>query len=274
MPLDEPTVPGQGHLGEERALQAALGEPVDAAHRAHLRGCAACRAEVAGWSRLAAARAADDVEPHPLPAGAWERIAQEAGLRDDGSRPAPVSTPDEPVTAPVTAAAPHRADRPGGAGRAPRARRWWPAVAAALVGIAAGVVGTRLASDGAPAPGPPAPAVVSSAVLQPVALPADPAPDTAPGGSAEVDDEDGSRRLHLTVHGVTPPPGGFLEAWLMDADGGLVSLGALGGTSATVALPPGLDLDRYDVVDVSAEPLDGDPGHSSDSVLRGTLTPT
>jgi hypothetical protein len=40
----------------------------------------------------------------------------------------------------------------------------------------------------------------------------------------------------------------------------------------SVTLPADLDLGRFDVVDVSREPLDGNPGHSSDSVLRGTLT--
>ena len=37
-------------------------------------------------------------------------------------------------------------------------------------------------------------------------------------------------------------------------------------------LPPGADLNRYRLVDVSAEPHDGDAAHSGKSLLRGTLT--
>jgi hypothetical protein len=36
-------------------------------------------------------------------------------------------------------------------------------------------------------------------------------------------------------------------------------------------IPDGLDLAEFPVVDVSREPLDGDPAHSSDSISRGTL---
>ena len=37
-------------------------------------------------------------------------------------------------------------------------------------------------------------------------------------------------------------------------------------------LPPTLDLRTYHIVDISAEPYDGDQTHSENSVLRGTLT--
>jgi len=70
---------------------------------------------------------------------------------------------------------------------------------------------------------------------------------------------------------------GFFEAWLIDADtGAMVSLGPVrtlgqGEVTAELAVPRGLDVDVYDVVDVSAEPLDGDPTHSGVSLARGTL---
>ena len=51
----------------------------------------------------------------------------------------------------------------------------------------------------------------------------------------------------------------------------LVSLGVLEGDSGTFAIPAGLELDELPVVDVSLEPFDGDPAHSGDSVVRGTL---
>nr|WP_233495969.1 anti-sigma factor [Geodermatophilus sp. TF02-6] len=61
--------------------------------------------------------------------------------------------------------------------------------------------------------------------------------------------------------------------WLLDeAVRGLVPLGVVqGGGEVTLQLPPGLDLGEHPVVDVSVEPLDGDPGHSGVSVARGTL---
>ncbi len=114
------------------------------------------------------------------------------------------------------------------------------------------------------------PTVVSSATLRPPGA-TDEGAD-GPGGTAQVADEDGTVRLHLTVHGVSSPAQGYLEAWLLDADGGMVSLGTMAGDDMTVTVPAGVDLSRFDVVDVSREPLDGDPGHSSDSVLRGRLT--
>ena len=41
--------------------------------------------------------------------------------------------------------------------------------------------------------------------------------------------------------------------------------------SGTFAVPAGLDLGEYPIVDVSDEPVDGNPAHSSVSIVRGTL---
>ena len=50
------------------------------------------------------------------------------------------------------------------------------------------------------------------------------------------------------------------------------SSGTLGpGEKAVLPLPAGVSLADYPVVDISAEPYDGDPTHSTDSVVRGTL---
>jgi hypothetical protein len=37
-------------------------------------------------------------------------------------------------------------------------------------------------------------------------------------------------------------------------------------------VPDGVDTAEFPVVDVSAEADDGDPAHSGDSIVRGTLT--
>jgi hypothetical protein len=65
----------------------------------------------------------------------------------------------------------------------------------------------------------------------------------------------------------------FLELWLLDInDDGeladLVSLGRVDGSGA-YEVPEGIDLDRFDVVDVSIELDDGNDDHSGNSVLRG-----
>jgi hypothetical protein len=95
-------------------------------------------------------------------------------------------------------------------------------------------------------------------------------------GSAEVVDAAGVRQVRVMV--VDPAgvrPGACLEAWLMDAAGTrLHALGALppqtdGALHGTFELPADLLLDQYDTVDVSVEPLNGDPSHSGASLLRG-----
>ena len=67
----------------------------------------------------------------------------------------------------------------------------------------------------------------------------------------------------------------FLELWLLDiSDEGelvdLVSLGRVDG-SGRYDVPDDLDITRFDVVDISAEPDDGDPNHSGVSLVRGEL---
>ena len=59
----------------------------------------------------------------------------------------------------------------------------------------------------------------------------------------------------------------------MNADnGGAVSLGSLDPKHPTTfAVPAGLRLSDYPYIDISVEPLDGDPAHSSDSIARGRI---
>jgi hypothetical protein len=62
------------------------------------------------------------------------------------------------------------------------------------------------------------------------------------------------------------------EVWLIRSDAsGLVSLGLLDGPSGRFTVPSGIDLADYPIVDVSAEPVDGEPAHSGDSIVRGEL---
>ena len=74
-------------------------------------------------------------------------------------------------------------------------------------------------------------------------------------------------RLELTVAGL-PPPDGRYEVWLFNSVADAVSLGELpsNGTRLTVRLPRAAG--DYRFLDLSLEPLDGNPNHSGQSLLR------
>lgn len=96
-------------------------------------------------------------------------------------------------------------------------------------------------------------------------------------GRAELIRVDARRVLDISVPGVRAEDGTVLEVWLIDpASDGLQSLGTIVDDAGPTRLPvpEAIDVDRFSVVDVSLEPLDGDPAHSADSVVRGNLAPT
>jgi hypothetical protein len=84
--------------------------------------------------------------------------------------------------------------------------------------------------------------------------------------------ERGRRTMTLEVSGLAPTRGGtFYEVWMLRSPTQLVSVGSFrvdAGGRARVTFPVAADVHRFPIVDVSREPADGDPRHSSDSVLR------
>lgn len=81
-------------------------------------------------------------------------------------------------------------------------------------------------------------------------------------------------KASVKLSGLRPSrEGDFYELWLLGEGGELVSLGSVRvpasgrATLENVQLP--VDPERFRFLDVSREPADGDPGHSSISVLRG-----
>ena len=94
-------------------------------------------------------------------------------------------------------------------------------------------------------------------------------------GSVRLEPRAGGRAT-VELTGLRPSSGqDFYELWLLGDDGRLVSLGALrvpesGSATAEVELP--VDPARFSFIDVSREPADGNPAHSSISVLRGPAT--
>lgn len=202
------------------------------------------------------------------PADLWARIAAEAGV-DAGVDPVrPLPDPTSPFVEPARSTEPERLEPVAAAGgggvvtplRPRRQVPWFLAAAAALV-VVAGIVAVGLrGGDGSDE------SVIASSTLDRLDL----APDGAQG-SAELVDVDGQLSLRLDVDGLVQDDG-FLEVWVIDTEvSQLVSLGPI-RSDGLYDLPAGIDPEAFPIVDVSVEPLDGDPTHSGQSVLRGQLT--
>ena len=94
------------------------------------------------------------------------------------------------------------------------------------------------------------------------------------GGTAELRPEAGGRAT-VELRGLRPSgPRDFYELWLLGDDGELVSLGSVrvpdsGDATLDVELP--VDPKQFRYLDLSREPDDGDPSHSTISILRGPV---
>ena len=146
---------------------------------------------------------------------------------------------------------------------APRRRRAltlqpFPAFACALLLLAVGAGGALIATASDEDPG-------RTLALAPLTRGA--------GGDGEVKIARTGSRATLVVSALAPSRRGeFYELWLLSPPGELVSLGSFRVTAAgraTLDVPVPVDPSRYRFIDVSVERDDGDPSHSSRSVLRG-----
>lgn len=241
------------HIEPEALAVHALGEQLPAAAQAHVAECPVCAAEVRSLRRVAdAGRSLDPDEALVAPPPAvWTRIAAETGV-DPGSMN---------VAAVTHGTTPAARGNGAGLGRAGGWRGGW-VLAASIAGIIVGAGGVAGWQALQPDQAPPA---VATAVLDPLA-------DPEVAGTATLVEADGERELVVDV-AAPPDVDGFLQVWLLTPDAsGLVPLGVLTGESVVFVVPADLDLADFPVVDVSVEPFDGDPGHSGDSVVRGTLS--
>ncbi|MFM9135304.1 MAG: anti-sigma factor [bacterium] len=212
----------------------ALGEQPCADDAMHLVTCDTCRRD---WESMRAtvdvARDLEDGELMAPPDLVWAAIAEEI------AEPAAV-TALTPRQRPLRRAAP------------------WIALAAAVGVVIGGVVGASLMRSTPPE-------VIASVPLEPLA-------DYSTAGTATVEVVNGTEVLAVDVTGL-PARDGYFEVWLLAPDASsMIALGTLGaGESTVLPLPAGISLADYPVVDISAEPYDGNPAHSTDSVVRGTL---
>lgn len=143
-------------------------------------------------------------------------------------------------------------------------RRQRRAVASALVGVAAAVlavVGVSWVLTNEPAPQP-----VATFRMEPLD------DRVATGVEGRLVTTDAGQAVEVDLDGLPAAPDGtFYELWLLDLDAGrLVSLGPV-DPSSTYSVPSAVAAASWPTIDVSVEPVDGDPTHSSDSVLRGPV---
>lgn len=252
------------HLDPDILPLVALGEQeLTVADRAHLDACPQCTAEVDALRRTAEIGRSTiviDALESPPPR-VWEAIVDELGM----SAGATASTAEDvTVSAPEAIAAPtrreHAARTRDRASRRPAGgwTRGLLALAAtvALVVVVGGVWSLTSLPQTTP---------IASAEL--LAFPDHPGAH----GEAVVEERGDERTVVVTLE-AAPIPGTFREVWLISSDATqIVSLGVLDSQTGTFPIPADIDLDEFVLVDVSAEPDDGPPEHSGDSIVRGEL---
>jgi Anti-sigma-K factor rskA len=237
------------HCTPEQLALAALREPLPADDAAHLAGCEQCRAEVASLQRAVDAVAVPQLAAPgpsvPPPPRVWEAIAAATGV---SATPSSVPAPEEPP-AQVAEVLPFRSRR----------RPVLLVAAAVVAGAAVGAGAVAVLSDRDDGE------AVTAVALDPLA-------DNDASGQAEVVVRDDGTRVVEVDLDAPALDDGYYELWLIDREVvGMVPLGVVSPGSQTFELPADLDLGQFPLVDVSVEPLDGDPTHSGVSVARGEL---
>lgn len=219
-----------------------------------------------GFDDLAALRAigrdlsADEPDWDSPPDDLWARIEAEAF--GGGTSAAEPVTAAEPVHPPTTGAGGGPAEDAtvvAFPGPDQRRRRWLlpvAGVAAAALIVVGIVVANGSGTDDEPE-------LIASVTLDVLG--------DAGSGRAELVNADGVKQIRLETADLDAGDG-FLEVWVIDPSvTKLVSLGPL-RPDGIYDLPAGLDPTDFPIVDISVEPVDGDPTHSGNSVLRGQLT--
>lgn len=285
------------HLDPEIAALAALGENfAESAAFDHISQCESCQREVAALrSTVSVARSSlGEAQLVAAPARVWQAVHAQLGLSPlvaatpamattPAMAPTPAMTLTPATTLPPTTVAPMTPATPAthavpAAPEAPAApivqldafrerrsgiRRFVMPVAASAA--AAAIVAGGVLWWGATEPRD-ANQLIASAQL--AAL-----PDwQGASGQATVEQRpDGERIVQVSLD-ATLSDDVVREVWLLTENvDGLISLGWLTGSQGEFVVPASVDLTQYSVVDISAEPLDGDPTHSGDSIVRGAL---
>jgi anti-sigma-K factor RskA len=236
----------------------ALGETAGTpAEREHVASCPQCRSEVADLARaVAVGRGASGPDGGLIapPDRVWQAIRSELRV---GAASAESRTSEN-----VSLAAPPGPTAGSPTVRQGRARRVLALALAAAVALVVGIgLGFGLDRLGGP----------QQRVLWTAQLQALPAYSGSSGEALVEEDANGNKTLVVTLN-PSRPIDGSEEVWLI-ARGStkMQSLGHLTPSNNRFNIPADLDPRQFPVVDVSQEPPDGDPRHSGDSIVRGTL---
>jgi hypothetical protein len=241
------------HCTPEQLALAALREPLPAEDAAHLDACDRCRSEVASLQRgvdaLSIPEFAAVGAPVPPPPAVWAAITAATGVsatvRDDAADTAAPPVVVVPSPTPVDNV---RQLRPR------RTRVLLAAAAVAVVAAGAGAIVLNRDED----------VVVASTALAPLE-----SGDVS--GSAEVVEEDGVRVLRIELDAPAADDA-IYEAWLADESAaGMIAMGSVRPGTTSLPVPDSVDLADWPTVEISVEPVDGDPGHSGVSLVRGAL---
>jgi len=250
---------------DDLVVRAALGEPLSDEERSLLASDPALQAEVEELAQVIAL--ADDPVDGPVPAHLWDGIAAEAfGQAAADTEDAVGEQAVDGTAGGVTGAGPATGQPDRGAQViAMPSRRWRTTTtlglaAAAAVAVGVVVIGPGIVPDAEVEP-------VAAATLEPFGE-----HQVQPASGRVVRTGNGHKLLELDLSALPPLEGDFYEVWLLDdRDGRLISLGPVRPDGVYV-LPPGVEVGDFPLVDVSIEPPDGDPTHSGNSVLRGSLS--
>lgn len=268
------------HLDPESLSLLALGEELGDDAADHLLSCDSCAADYIGLRRTVVAAKPGPPEDTALESPGpqvWAGIHSVLGLSTavaadplgspasspPQAQPPASATSEQPPPAGSLTRLPSRRERagrrqePGGGSGWIRRPGVWLAAAAATALLAGGVFWSVQQNQPAVTP-------LAQAELAPVDQ------HSATGSARVIEATDGQRTLEVRVD--KNEARGYQEVWLIAPDlSRLVSLGVMTSESGTFAVPEGLDLGEYPIVDVSDEPVDGNPAHSSVSIVRGTL---
>jgi anti-sigma-K factor RskA len=258
------------HLDSELLAGHALGDTdeLDTGQLKHLATCAQCRAEVEELSRIVelGRDGADLARPLVGEEALWRAISEELRLDNPAAAPGP-QTGRSPNLEPAERLAPAQLSQKRTERNEVQRGRWasrrWAVLAAAAVGVLAGIGVTAVINQGRTDDV----QIVSATTL--TAL-----PGQSGRGDAELVRDNGATALRINVEG-SAPSSEFREVWLINNDGKrMYALGVLPATgSGTYPVPAQLgdSLDGFTIVDVSIEPYDGNAAHSLKSQVRGTL---
>jgi hypothetical protein len=263
------------HSDPEILAMMAMGEPdILLADELHVQECAGCLDELNSLMRVATLARSGSPLDLPLDApgpAVWGSISRTLGLATDVI-PAPFETAalytdPNPATSSLPLATRSSA---GSSTRGHHARRRNRRLIAPILAGALAVVvatGAILVATNVFAPKTVAPKPTILAEARLTALPG----WTGSSGEAIVEKTGSVRQVVVTVSESRNAPG-YREVWLISSDlTKLISVGVLVGTQGTFTIPTDVDIADYPIVDVSSEMPDGNPSHSGDSIVRGTL---